>query len=174
MKATLAVIAAIVAVLALLYVASSPMDQPAEMTPEEIAQIEAEVGEWAEAVMDAWGPGTTEERCGRVQAFAHPDRVVWMRGGEPRGSDGFFEYCMANQANWVSFTGEWTETNVRVLSPDAVVFIGRFSGTWVHTDGRVIRYPAGVMRHLLERTADGWGFTMQDFSNGPSELVEGG
>jgi hypothetical protein len=173
MKKTAAVVAAIVAVLALLFIATE-QTAPPEMTDAEIAQIEAEVTEFGEAWLDAWGPGTTEERCAAAQALAHPDRVVWMRGGEPRGPDGFFDYCMAIQRNWVSYTGEWTDPDVRVLSPDAVIFIGRTSGTWIHTDGRVIRYPAGVVRFLLERTADGWGFTMQDFSNGPSEVVEEG
>jgi len=162
------------AALAVLLLLAACQTAPPEMTEAEIAQIEAEVTEWAETLLDGWGPGTTEERCAALQALAHPDHVVWLRGGEPRGPDAFFEYCMANQANWVSYTGEWTDTDVRVLSPDAVIFIGRTSGTWVHTDGRVTRYPAGVIRYLVERTADGWGFTMTDFSNGPSEVVEQG
>ena len=164
--------AAALAVLLLLAACQAP--PPPEMTEAERAQIQIEVTEWAETMLDAMGPGTTEERCAAMQALAHPDRVVWLRGGEPRGPDGFFEYCLANQANWQGYTGEWTETDVRVLSPEAVIFTVRSSGTWLHADGRAIRYPAGVVRYLLERTADGWGFTMQDFSNGPSEVVEEG
>jgi hypothetical protein len=72
------------------------------------------------------------------------------------------------------YTGNWTETDVRVLSPDAAVFLGRMSGDWKHTDGTIYRYPAGAHRLLLERTVDGWRITMAENSNGPSEVVEEG
>jgi hypothetical protein len=159
---------------AVLMLVAACQTAPPEMTEAEIAQLEAEVLEWADAWMAAGEIPTPEDRCGAWRNLAHPDQVVRLRGGEPQGRAAWFDYCMGIQVNWQTFTGEWTETDVRVLSPDAVVFIGRSSGTWVHADGRVIRYPAGVQRLLLERAADGWGFTMHDNSNGPSEVVEGG
>jgi hypothetical protein len=73
-----------------------------------------------------------------------------------------------------SFTGEWTDKDVRVLSSDAAVFLGRVSGTFEYLDGSPARrYPAGAQLILVERTATGWGITLAENSNGPGETVEG-
>jgi hypothetical protein len=81
---------------------------------------------------------------------------------------------MGPQQNYRGYTGSWTETDVRVLSPDAAVFLGQASGTWEHADGRFIRYPSSWQLMLVERTEDSWGMSILQYSNGPSEVVEEG
>jgi hypothetical protein len=137
---------------------------PAEMTEAEVAQIEAEVTEWSEAWMDGWGP---ENRCEIITAFYHPDHANRFRGGEPRGRDGVREWCEATTGNWASFSGNWTDIDVRVISPDAAMFTGRYDGTWEYTNGGTGHYPTGSHRILVERTVDGWGATMGVYSTGP-------
>jgi hypothetical protein len=139
----------------------------AEMTEAEIAQIEREVMEWGEAWMDAWAAGTPEDRCGATQAFIHPDHVAFLTGGAPHTKAGWFDYCMSTQENWLSYTGRWTDTTVRVLSPDAAIFLARFDATWVRADETVFAFPAGAQLILVERTAAGWGLTLFENSNGP-------
>jgi hypothetical protein len=174
MKAIVAVLAALVALGALFYFYTAPTTAPAEMTEAEIAQIEAEVLEWAEAFMDGWEAGTPDARCEANLALVHPDHVTYLTGGAPQRKADWFDYCMGVHENWASFTGDWTETSVRVISPDAAVFLGRYDSTGENVNGRVIRYPAGAQLILVERTADGWGFTLHENSNGPTEVVEEG
>jgi hypothetical protein len=160
-----------VAVLLLVAACQAP---PAEMTEAEIAQIEAAVLERAEAYLDAWAAGTPEDRCRATQAFFHPDHMVYLTGGAPQGRADHFDYCMGGQEDWRTFTGGWTETSVRVVSPDAAMFLGRMDNTWEHATGRIDHYPAGAQLLLFERAAEGWMITMYEWSNGPIEEAEQG
>lgn len=135
-----------------------------ELTPEQIAQIEAEVLEWGKAWADGWEP---ENRCDIISALHHPDYVVRFSGGEPQRRDGWLEYCEGNMANWVSFSGIWSEMEVRVISPDAAVLIARYDGTWEYADGTTGHYPTGAHMILVERTSDGWGATIFQNFSGP-------
>jgi hypothetical protein len=144
------------------------------MTEAEMAQIQAEVMEWADTWMDGWNTGTPEDRCAALQALVHPDHVVYLTGGAAWRKADYFDYCTGAQERWRSFTGSWTETDVRVLSPDAAVFVGRFEATWVRDDETIFAYPAGAQLILAERTADGWGATLMEWSNGPRERPEEG
>jgi hypothetical protein len=139
-----------------------------EMTEAQIAQIEAEVLEWAEAWMDSWN---VDVHCDATLPLIHPDHVVELTGGAPLKKAEWLEYCKRTNANIAGFTGVWTDTSVRVLSPDAAVFLGRFDGTWEYPDGRTNHRPAGAQLILVERTAEGWGLTLFENSNGP--LAEG-
>jgi hypothetical protein len=159
-----------VVLLALISACQAP---PAEMTEAEIAQVEAEVMEWAEGFLDAWR-GDTRTGCEANLVRVHPDHVVFLRGGEPRRKADWLDWCLSTNAGLEDFIGEWTDKQVRVLSPDAAVFLGRWSGTFVEDTGRRVHHPAAVQRIMVERMADGWGITMQQWSNGPSEVTEGG
>ena len=172
MKATLAVIAAVVAVLALLYVATSPMDQSAEMTPEEIAQIEAEVLQ----VADIWEDGfeDMETDCENTASLMHPDHFAWFSGGSRIDRDGWLEYCTNATRNRAGYEGEWTTTEVRVWSPDAAVFVGSYQATYENVSGRITHYPTAGQVILFERTDTGWGVTHFSNFNGPSEVIQEG
>jgi hypothetical protein len=64
-------------------------------------------------------------------------------------------------------SGSFTDMDVRVISPDAAVLIGRYDGTWEYANGNTAHYPTGAHLILVERTADGWGATLYENSNGP-------
>ena len=137
-----------------------------ELTKEQVAQIEAEVMEWAEAWMDGW-EHDGETGCEANAALVHPDYAVHLTGGEPQGRAGWLDYCKRTNANIAGYSGSWTDMNVRVLSPDAAVFTGRWDGTFEYVSGLPRHYPAGAQLILVERTADGWGLTLFENSSGP-------
>ena len=149
---------------AVLFLVTACQALPAEMTEAEIVQIEAEVLDWGEAWAAGWEP---ENRCEILRALFHPDHVVHLTGGEPQGRDSWFEYCMNSYGTWVSFSGTWTDMNVRVISPDAAVLITRYDGTFEFANGTIDHRPAGGVLILVERTPDGWGATMWENSGGP-------
>jgi hypothetical protein len=173
MKNWLWLVALVVVGGVLLYLATLSSPESEEMTEAEIAQIEAEVREWADEFLNAWS-GDTRTGCEANLVRVHPDHVVFLRGGEPRRKADWLDWCLNTNEGLADFIGEWTDRQVRVLSPDAAVFIGRWSGTFVEESGRSIHHPAAAQRMLLERMADGWGMTFQQWSNGPSEVTEEG
>jgi hypothetical protein len=143
------------------------------MTEADVAQIEAEVMEWAEVYLDRWeGPAATG--CEGVQSLFHPEHVLYLAGGEHRRIADWFDYCMGRNAAVADYSGTWTDKDVRVLSPNAAIFLGRLSHNFGRADGTSDRYPAAAQRLLVERTADGWRITMFENSNGPRAEVEGG
>ncbi len=152
---------------------SSPAGSPG-MTEAEIAQIEAQVLETAQAWMDVWEDMDTD--CERGAEFWHPEHMVYFSSGEPTTPSSWLEVCNRLTQNRAGFSGEWTDTEVRVLSQDAAVFVGRQTGTFEYLDGSPTRhYPTGAQVILFERTATGWGITTFSNFNGPSEVVgEGG
>jgi hypothetical protein len=156
----------------LLLVAACQSPPPTEMTQAEIAQIEAEVNEWAEAWVDVWRAND----CELSRPLMHPTRMHVLWGGKPHNSiDEWMDYCTSTIANRAGWSGEWTDTEVRVYSGDAAVFIGTYSGTYTYRDETPARhYPVATQVIILERAGDGWGVTSFENSNGPYEEVEAG
>lgn len=172
MKTTLAVIAAVVAIIALLYVATVPTAQT-EMTETEIAQIEAEVLELAEAWMDSWEDVETD--CETAIDLFHPEHMAHFSRGIRLDRAGWLEYCNRTAANRAELSGSWTNPEVRVLSSDAAVFVSSYDYTVSYnTDAPTRHYPTAAQVILVERTATGWGITTFSNFNGPSEVVEEG
>mgnify|MGYP001822653937 CR=1 FL=1 len=159
-----------VAVLMLVAACQAP---PAEMTEAEIAQIEAEVMQFADDWMDAWKD--MESDCETAEAMLHPDHWVRITGSaEVRDISDWPDFCARSTATRAGFSGDWTETKVRVISPDAAVFIGTYSPTYHRTDDRPPRhYLTSVQRLLVERTDNGWGLSLMTNTNGPYEDLEG-
>ncbi len=147
---------------------SSPTAAP-EMTEAEIAQIEAEVLGLMESWMEAWRGND----CALSRDLWHPTKIAQPRVGRTGISvDGWIESCTTQMANRESFSGEWTDTDVRVISPEAAVFSGTYRATYGYRDGSPGRhYPTAAQVMLVERTEGGWGITFFTNSNGPSEEV---
>jgi hypothetical protein len=172
MKAVLAVLALLVVVGLGFFLYSTPTAPP-EMTEAEIAQIETDVMQIADDWMEVWKDLETD--CENAQALLHPDYWVRIPSGEVRDISEWPDYCARSTATRAGFSGDWTDQKVRVISPDAAVFIGTYSPTFSFNDGRPPRhYLTSAQKLLVERTAAGWGISWMSFSNGPSEVVEEG
>jgi hypothetical protein len=172
MKALLAVLAVLVVLGAGFLLYSSPTAPPAEMTEAEIAQIEAEVMEHA----DAWlGVFRGEIDCDAGLDLLHPDRLAMPYQGELLNRAEWHEMCSIRTANVAGVSMSWTKKEVRVLAPDAAVFIGSYSSTWEYRDDSPARHvPISSQIGVAERTPDGWVYTAYSYSDGPSEVVEEG
>lgn len=169
MKALITVLALIV-VLGLGYFLYSSPTSPAEMTQAEIAQIEAEVTQVAEDWIQVW----RDNDCALSRDIWHPEHIAQPRAGRisPSVQD-WIDSCTQTTANRASAEGEWMETSVRVLSPDAAVFSGTYSWTMHYRDGSPAQHwPTAAQTHLYERTETGWGLTFFVNANGPVETVE--
>jgi hypothetical protein len=142
------------------------------MTEAEIAQIEAEVLQVADAWDDGWEDMETD--CENNVNLMHPDHFAWFSGGNRIDLDGWLEYCTNATRNRAGYEGEWTSTEVRVLSPDAAVFVGSYRSTYENVSGRVTHYPTAAQTILFERTATGWGITLFNNFNGPAEVIQEG
>lgn len=169
MKAVAAVIAAILAVIVLLYVATAPTP-PAEMTPVQVAEVEAGVLQAAEDWMDAWRGND----CELTREVWHPQRIAQPRVGSIGLTvDEWVESCAEQMSNRASFEGEWTDTDVRVISEDAAVFSGTYTATFGYHDETPSRhYPEAAQVMLFERTDTGWGLVFFVNSSAPWEVVE--
>ena len=173
MKGLAAVLGVLVALGLGFLLYSSDSAPPAEMTEAEIAQIEAEVLEFAEAWMDSWEDMDTD--CETAADLWHPEHSAYFSGGERVDHDGFIESCHRTTANRASVDGSWTDWEIRVLSPDAAVFLGSYESTMGYNDDSPTRHwPTANQAILVERTATGWGISFFTNFNGPSEVVEEG
>lgn len=162
---------ALVAVAVLMFIAAC-QTAPPEMTEAETSQIEAEVMQLADGWIEAWKDMDTD--CENAEALLHPDYWVRIPAGEVRDVSEFPDYCASSTATRAGYSGDWTDKKVRVISPDAAVFIGTYSPTFSYNDGRPPRhYLNSVQRLLVERTETGWGISWMSFSNGPYEDLEG-
>lgn len=156
----------------LLLSAACQAPPPPEMTEAEIAQIEIEVMQLAEAWMDAWEDMETD--CEATEALLHPDYWERLASGEARDISEWLDFCTRATTTRAGFSGDWIESKVRVISPDAAVFTGTFSPTYYRNDGRPPRhYLTSVQRLLIERTETGWGISWMTNVNGPYEDLEG-
>jgi uncharacterized membrane protein len=168
MKAIAAVVAAIVAVGALLYVATKPTPPP-QMTEAEIAQIQGEIGQAAEEWMNVWRAND----CELARGLWHPDHVTQPYAGViARTVDDWIEDCNTSIANRASFSGSWIDTEVRVISPNAAVLAGNWEGTFHYRDDTPARhYPHSAQVILFERTDAGWGIVFLMSSNDTPQPV---
>ena len=161
--------AAVLVVLGLGFFLYSSPTAPPEMTEAEVAQIEAEVMEFVDAFLDAW---RVEVNCDSNLPLFHPDRLVMPYEGEIINRDEWHEMCLMRSANVASATFIWTSREVRVLAPDAAVFIGSYSATWEYRDGSPTGHvPTSSVGGVAERTPDGWVWTFYSWSPGPGEEV---
>jgi uncharacterized protein (TIGR02246 family) len=143
------------------------------MTEAEIALIQAEVRELAEAWVNAWNDVETD--CETAAGLWHPDHAVYFSGGERVSGQAWIDYCNRTTANRASVDGHWTNSEVRVLSPDAAVFLGSYQSTMGYVDDSpTVHWPTANQTILVERTATGWGISFFTNFNGPSEIVEEG
>jgi hypothetical protein len=157
---------AAVAVLVLVSACQAP--PPAEMTDAERAQIEAEVLALAQGWMDIWD----ENDCEAASIFLNPESLSFLWSGQALNRSEWLEACIPIVANRESFSGNWTETKVHVLSPDAAVFVGTYTATYSYVDDTPARhYPRTSQMGLVERTATGWVFTTFTNVNGPYEAA---
>lgn len=163
---------ALLVVLGIGFLLYSSPNAPPEMTEAESAQIEAEVMQWAEAWMEIWRAND----CELSRNAWHPTRIAQPRAGRTGVSvDEWIRQCTDQITNRASFSGEWTETEVRVISRDVALFMGSYNATYGYRDETPDRhYPTAAQVMLLERTETGWGLTFFVNSNGPYEGVEGG
>jgi len=144
-----------------------------DLTPAQVAQIEAEVMAAAEAWMDAWRDMETD--CEKAVDSWHPQHMAFFSGGRRVDKAGWIDYCDRATATRASFAGSWTDPEIRVLSPDAAVFVSSYEQTLSYSNDAPTRhYPTAGQVILFERTESGWGITMFSNFNGPSEVVEGG
>lgn len=168
MKATAAVVVAILAVLALLYVATAPTP-PAELTAAEIAQIQSEVERAAEDWMEVWQMND----CEAGRGFWHPEYLSQPRGGTiAKTVDDLMEQCNQALANRESFSGNWTDTEVKVISRNAAIFAGNWEGTFHYRDDTPPRHYAHSATVLLFiRTETGWALSFYVNSNDSPQPV---
>lgn len=171
MKGLVTVLAVLV-VLGLAYSLYMTPTAPPEMTDAERAQIEADVLNLAEAWMDVW----RANHCELARDILSPDRLALPVGGRADTSvSDWIDYCTRTIENRAGWSGEWTDTDVRVLSPDAALFVGTYAGTYTYRDGSPARhYPTSAQVILAERTDTGWSITTFLNSNSAYEEVEGG
>jgi hypothetical protein len=163
MKA-LAGVAAVAALFLLAAFSFSPSDQ-AEFDQD---QVQTE----ALKVMEDFMEGFNELDMVKVVGTMHPD-IRFPYAGRILNKDGYREYLEGWVETKESWEGRWLDTQVRVLSPDLAVFSGTYTTTIHHSDGRISRTPEGSWVTLVERTPDGWRWSLGGASSGGSEDVEG-
>jgi hypothetical protein len=123
--------------------------------------------------MDSWEDMDTD--CETAAELWHPEYGAYYSQGERVDREGFIESCHRTTANRASVEGSWTSTEVRVLSPDAAVFIGAYESTMGYLDGSPTRHwPNAHQIILAERTETGWGITTFSNFNGPAEVIDEG
>lgn len=160
-----------VAALAALIVLGAFIFVPDKTTGFDPQEIEAEVLALADTWMDAWKDMDTD--CETVVGLLHPDHWMMLVSGEAQDISEYPDYCARSTENRAGFSGDWMEKKVRVISPDAAVFVGTYFGTISYKDNRPSRhYRQSIQRLLVERTPDGWGVSWMSFANGPSEEGE--
>jgi len=172
MKGLMTVLAILVVVGLAFFLYRTPTAPP-EMTEAETASIQAEVLVAAEAWMDSWKDMETD--CETAVDSWHPEHMAFYSGGSRVDRAGWIDYCNRTTATRASWDGSWTNPEIRVLSPDAALFVSSFEQTISYNNDTPTRhYPTAGQVILFERTPTGWGITT--FSNfaGPSEVVEEG
>ncbi len=152
----------------LLMVAGAFVAAPNQTADFDQAQVEAEV----KAAMDAFLDGFREMDMESVAQIAHRDELLYPYVGRVLNWAGYRDALMAWAEGKASWGGQWTSTNVRVLSNDLAVFSATSTDTLAYSDGRVFEYPNNAMAFLLERTSDGWKFSMGGASNVARRAIE--
>jgi len=158
------------AVMAVLFLVVACQAPPPEMTEAERTQIEADVA----AVMQQFMEGFNELNLEKINQTMHPDLMSFPLGGRLVNKSEYREYLDEWVADKESWKGSWHEMRVRVLSPNAAVFTGTYSDTIRYLDGQVRFYPQGAWVTLVERTPEGWKWSMGGQSASPFELISEG
>jgi hypothetical protein len=172
MKGLITVLAVLV-VLGVGFLLYSSPSAPPEMTEAETAAIQAEVLDAAEAWIDAWKDMETD--CETAADSWHPEHMAFFFGGHRVDKAGWIDYCNQASATRASWAGSWTNPEIRVLSPDAALFVSSYEQTISYNNDAPTRhYPTSGQVILFERTPTGWGITTFSNFNGPSEVVEEG
>jgi len=153
------------------YLSEDPGSDPAEdISPEEIAQIEAEIVEvWEDhfRVMETFD-------CDRLTKTLHPEHLAMAYGARLVGFDDWDGVCTGFFTTMESWTGYWADTEVRVLTPDLAVFTGYYGDTIHYSNGEVVTWPGNCAQvSLMERTEDGWKNSLFGQSCGSSQPVDG-
>jgi ketosteroid isomerase-like protein len=86
LKPTVAVVAAVIVFMALLFVASRPTAPP-ELTEAEIAQVEAEAAQEIEAMLNAFGEAVLRGDAEAVASYWTSDAVILEPGFRVEGAD---------------------------------------------------------------------------------------
>lgn len=142
-----------------------------EMTAAEMAQIEAEVKAHMSTYVDALETINIDTWAG----IFHPTQTSFAWGGTIHDHDSFVERVNAFWESWETWEGQWVETTVKVLSPDAAMFQGEYEATIHYEDGRILHWPGNAnFTSLVERTPDGWKVTIGNWGNGSYQVVEEG
>jgi hypothetical protein len=173
MKGLIAVLAVLVVVGLAFFLYRTPTPPP-EMTEAERAQIQAEVM----GLSDAWLGIMSEPEgvnCDAGLDLLHPDRTAQLYQGELLNRAEWHDMCVMATGNIARVTMTWTKRDVQVLARDAAAFSGSYSSTWEYLDGSPARHIATSSQiGVAERTPGGWVWTIQAWSDGPSEVVEEG
>jgi hypothetical protein len=110
----------------------------------------------------------------KVVETVHPDYMTLSYAGRILDKSGYREYWDEWVKNKESWQGHWHETNVRVLTPEAAVFTGLYSIDLIeYSDQPARHYPQNAMTTLVEKTPDGWKWTMGANTASGFEEVEG-
>jgi len=167
MKPTLAVIAAVLAVVALLYVATVPTATPemaeAEITEAELAQIEAEVMAFAEDHLTAFEELSSDRLMGfwaegSISSVSFNQRVVGSEEMVP-----FYENLVTL---WTTTEMEWLPGMVvDVISPDVALFQGtaRQATTTAEGENELMTVH---FTHLLKKVNGSWRIHRNHVSGG--------
>lgn len=155
MRATAAVIAAIVAVFALLYVAAAP-DAPAEMTSDEIAAVEEAVLAQANALIETQNAFDVD---GFLAQFSTRDLDWINQSTHLAGYEALARMIEDFYEGLDAFDSGWKYVSVLVLSSEAALCRGEWWGE--QTRGEVVsRYESVYWTALHELQADGsWKIT---------------
>lgn len=170
MKGTVAVLAAVIAVVALLFIATEQTPSPG-MTAADIAGIEAEVTDFAQRWMEVW----SQNDCEAGAAFLKPEGLAFLWNGRVLDRETWVEECTPLVELRESFAGAWKDITVQVLTPNSALFVGTYTDTIRYTDGVHRTWADNSQMGLVERTAEGWVFaTLASTSGAYEDVVEEG
>jgi ketosteroid isomerase-like protein len=151
MKKTVAVIAAIVGVLALLFIATE-QTAPPEMTEAERAQIESEVAAVADQLMTALSNLDTSVS----EALYDP---ATMHGNDGTAYFATYDEWVAHNEDlfgrFEELDAGWTNTRVDVLAPDVALFVGQNSVDATQVSGARTNIQ-GYITLVLKKTEGDW------------------
>ena len=152
MKGLIAALVVLLAVGVFFFYRASPTSAPAEMTEAEIAQIEAEVLEWA----DLWVESSRSQDADAVVALMDPDEARYVVNSTfHSGLDDCRDALETLYQGWETWAGEWSGESVEALGPEVAFLIGQVRGPLTLVGGT-----EGInqvrLSFLLRKRVDGW------------------
>jgi hypothetical protein len=159
----------VVAAIGVVALVTSFQFAPAEMGEFDQAQIEAQVL----AVMQEFLDGMNELDMAKVEETTHPGHMALSLQGRILNRSEYREAMDQWATDKKSWHGTWHDTSVRILSPEAAVFTGLYSIDLIEYEDQPARhYPQNAWSILVERTPDGWKWSMGGHSSSGYEVVE--